>query len=188
MATSAEHVIACTLKPSFGEEQDYFSIFGLAPSCEIDLKQLQIRYRELQQAVHPDRFVHECDRSQRLAQQQAAQVNAAYNTLKSPLLRAQYLMECAGQSHPAERTVQDASFLMAQIDLRERLDEAAGDMDALDHLMSDVRQQILAHQQSFAQAWQKQEWVSAQSAVDKLQFATKLSQEIEERQAYLLDS
>lgn len=187
MATSAEHVIACTLKPSFGEEQDYFSIFGLEPSCDIDLANLQVRYRQLQQIVHPDRFAHECDRSQRLAQQQAAQVNAAYNALKSPLLRAQYLMLCAGQSHAPERTVRDASFLLAQIELRERLDEAAGDIDALDRLMTDVRAQIVLHQQSFAEAWQKQDWIAAQSAIDKLQFATKLSQEIEDRQEYLLD-
>jgi molecular chaperone HscB len=187
MATSAEHVIACTLKPAFGEQQDYFSIFGLVPSYTVDLEDLRVRYRQLQQAVHPDRFAHECDRSQRLAQQQAAQVNAAYNTLKSPLLLAQYLMACAGQECPSERTVQDANFLMAQIELRERLDEAAGDIDALDQLMADVRQKLALHQLSFAEAWQKQDWALAQTAIDKLQFATKLSQEIEDRQELLLD-
>jgi len=187
MATSAEHVIACTLKPAFGEQQDYFSIFGLVPSCVVDLDDLRVRYRQLQQAVHPDRFAHECDRSQRLAQQQAAQVNAAYNTLKSPLLRAQYLMARAGQERAAERTVQDAGFLMTQIELRERLDEAANDLNTLDQLMVDVRQKIAQHQQSFAEAWQKQEWLAAQNAIDKLQFATKLSLEIEDRQEHLLD-
>ncbi len=83
--------------------------------------------------------------------------------------------------------MRDASFLLAQIELRERLDEAAGDIDALDRLMTDVRAQIVLHQQSFAEAWQKQDWIAAQSAIDKLQFATKLSQEIEDRQEYLLD-
>ena len=70
MAESAEHAIVCTLTPSVDMQQDYFSLFGLQPSCEIDLVDLAARYRQLQQAVHPDRFMRECDRSQRLTQQQ----------------------------------------------------------------------------------------------------------------------
>ncbi|MEZ5539646.1 MAG: Fe-S protein assembly co-chaperone HscB [Pseudomonadales bacterium] len=187
MATSTEHAIACTLKPLLSDEQDYFSIFGLQPSWEVDVAQLAERYRQLQQAVHPDRFMRECDRSQRLAQQQAAQVNAAFNTLKSPLLRAQYLLEREGQAHAQERTVHDGAFLMAQIELRERLDDAAGDLSALDQLTADVQQQSRQYQHQFADYWQKKDWSAAQSAVDKLQFATKLLQEIENRQELLLD-
>lgn len=187
MATSAEHAIACTLKPLLSDEQDYFSMFGLQPSCDVDVTQLAERYRQLQQAVHPDRFMRECDRSQRLAQQQAAQVNTAFNTLKSPLLRAQYLLERAGQSHALERTVHDGAFLMAQIELRERLEDAAGDLPALDHLTADVQQQTQHYQEQFAASWQKNDWTAAQSAVDKLQFATKLLHEIENRQELLLD-
>ncbi len=53
--------------------------------------------------------------------------------------------------------------------------------------MADVRQKLALHQLSFAEAWQKQDWALAQTAIDKLQFATKLSQEIEDRQELLLD-
>lgn len=187
MAVSAEHAIACTLKPSLDPRQDYFSIFGLEPSCEIDLADLAVRYRQLQQAVHPDRFMRECERSQRLAQQQAAQVNAAYNTLKSPLTRAQYLLELAGQQRAPEITLHDPAFLFQQMELRERLDESAKDIHALDLLLTDVKKTICDYEQSFAAAWQAADWLQAQMMVDKLQFATKLAHEIDDRQARLLD-
>lgn len=187
MAVSAEHAIACTLKPSLDPRQDYFSIFGLEPSCKIDLADLAARYRQLQQAVHPDRFMRECERSQRLAQQQAAQVNAAYNTLKSSLPRAQYLLELAGQHRAPETTLHDPAFLFQQMELRERLDESAKDIHALDLLLVDVKNTICDYEQSFAAAWQAGDWPKAQITVDKLQFASKLAHEIDDRQARLLD-
>lgn len=187
MAISAEHTIICTLTPSVDALQDYFSLFGLAPSCEVDLADLAVRYRHLQQAVHPDRFMRDCDRSQRLAQQQAAQVNAAYNTLKSPLKRAQYLLELAGQQRAPETTLHDSAFLFEQMELRERLDESAKNIDALDALLVDVNKAIQDYEQSFAAVWQSKNWQQAQLLVDKLQFATKLAHEIDDRQARLLD-
>lgn len=187
MAVSAEHAIACTLKPSLDPRQDYFSIFGLEPSCEIDLADLAVRYRQLQQAVHPDRFMRECERSQRLAQQQAAQVNAAYNTLKSPLTRAQYLLELAGQQRAPEITLHDPAFLFQQMELRERLDESARDVQALDGLLGDVKKSIQDYEKSFSISWAESDWPQAQVMVDKLQFATKLAHEIDDRQARLLD-
>ena len=187
MTASADHAIVCTLKPSLDIRQDYFSIFGLEPGCDIDLVELSSRYRQLQQAVHPDRFMRECERSQRLAQQQAAQVNAAYNALRSPLLRAQYLLELAGQQRAPEITLHDPEFLFQQMELRERLDESAKDIHALDQLLVDVKKSICDYEKFFAAAWQASDWPQAQLMVDKLQFATKLAQEIDDRQARLLD-
>ncbi|HQQ63269.1 MAG TPA: Fe-S protein assembly co-chaperone HscB [Pseudomonadales bacterium] len=181
------HGIVCTLKPSVDLQQDYFSLFGLQPSSHVDVAELSARYRHLQQAVHPDRFMRECDRSQRLAQQQAAQVNTAYQTLKSPLARAQYLLELAGQQRAQETTLHDPVFLMEQMELRERLDDASRDIDALDGLLADVRVASQQYLQDFSEAWQKQDWPRAQLLVDKLQFSSKLGQEIGDRQARLLD-
>lgn len=187
MAASAEHAIICALKPSVDMRQDYFSIFGLQPSCDIDPADLAVRYRQLQQAVHPDRFMRDCEQSQRLAQQQAAQVNTAYNTLKSSLKRAQYLLELAGRQRAPETTLHDPVFLFEQMELRERLDESANDISALDALLVDVKKTIQDYEKYFAIAWRAEDWSQAQLMVDKLQFATKLAYEIDDRQARLLD-
>lgn len=181
------HADICTLKPALDLQKDYFAVFGLQPACDIDLAQLAATYRSLQQLVHPDRFTRDCDRTQRLAQQQAAMVNAAYQTLKSPLARAQYLLELAGQVRTQESTLRDADFLMQQMLLRERLDEAAGSLEVLDALLVDVRASQQQYQQDFAAAWQRRDWPQARVLVDKLQFADKLAREIGDRQARLLD-
>ncbi len=141
----------------------------------------------MQQTVHPDRFLRECDRSQRLAQEQAALVNEAYQTLKTPLKRAQYLLMLAGQQSPQEQTTQDVSFLMEQMVLRERLDESSTDIVALDQLLADIRNTLDDYQVLFSKAWLEKDWPLAKQLVVKLQFASKLAFEIDERQARLLD-
>ncbi len=192
LASDAVGVIAggpvfCTLKPTLDLKKDYFSVFGLLPSCNIDFAALSATYRSLQQLVHPDRFTRECDRTQRLALQQAAHVNAAYETLKSPLKRAQYLLRLAGIERPTETTTSDHAFLLEQLQLREQLEDAADDMDALDGLLAEVRAGVAVQGQVFSVAWQQKSWPVAEASVDKLQFMSKLVQQIEERQERLLD-
>lgn len=181
------HADICTLKPALDLRDNYFSVFGMEPACDIDLAQLSATYRSLQQQVHPDRFTRECDRTQRMAQQQAALVNTAYNALKLPLARAQYLLELAGQHREPETTLRDPAFLMEQMSLRERLEESAGNLAALDALLVDVTKARDSYWRDFAAAWQSRDWQHAQLQVDKLQFASKLAHEIDERQARLLD-
>lgn len=181
------HADICTLKPSLDLRSDYFAVFGIKPAFIIDQQQLATTYRTLQQMVHPDRFTRECDRTQRLAQQQAAHVNEAYNTLKSPLARAQYLLELAGQHRAGETTLRDPAFLLAQMALRERLEASQHDLPSLDQLLASVRDDEARYQEAFAEAWQREDWCLARMLVDKMQFAAKLVQEIDLCQARLLD-
>lgn len=61
----------------------HFALFDLKPGFEIDPERLAVRYRELARTVHPDRFVDAPEREQRLALEHAAQLNEAYQVLRS---------------------------------------------------------------------------------------------------------
>jgi len=76
--------------------QNFFELFGLDASFDLDLQLLSERYRELQREHHPDRHAHKGEREQRLAVQATAHLNEAFETLKTPLLRAQYLLKLEG--------------------------------------------------------------------------------------------
>lgn len=73
--------------------KNYFELFGLSVQFDVDIRSVADRYRELQRATHPDQFASGTDQEQRIAVEQAALVNDAYQTIKSPLKRAQYLLE-----------------------------------------------------------------------------------------------
>lgn len=101
---------------------NYFELFGLPVSFDIDTVALTGRYRDLQRRVHPDRFASATDRERRLSVQQASMINEAFQTLKSPLKRARYLLGLHGMEvNDESNTVMDAAFLMQQMEYRESL-------------------------------------------------------------------
>ena len=100
----------------------YFKVFDLPVAYVIDTRLLKARYLALQQKFHPDRFAGGSAEEQRLAVQSAAALNQAYEVLRCPVQRGQYLLEIAGVENPgAEKTNADIDFLIGQMNLREQL-------------------------------------------------------------------
>ena len=174
---------------------NHFELFGVPVGFDIDTSQLAEKYRELQRVLHPDRFANATDRERRLSVQQAARVNEAYQTLRSPLRRARYLLELRGVEFDDERqTHLDPEFLMAQMELREALATVRGEADpfaALNRLMTALARERQALEAELTQQLAKTDDEAALEAarqlVQKLQFFARLQEEAEELEESLLD-
>lgn len=105
---------------------DHFHRLALEPAFKIDADALDRHYTDAQRLLHPDRFVRRAPRERRFAMEHATAVNEAYEALKSPLRRAEYLLELAGRPVRAEgqHTVDDTELLMHALKMREALAEA----------------------------------------------------------------
>ena len=174
--------------------RNYFELFQLPQACEVDRKLLAERYRELQKAVHPDRFAGDSDRQQRLSVQYAAYVNEAFDTLKNPLPRMMYLLKLSGREVELEKnTIMDPAFLVEQMELREAVGELRGHANPeakLERLMDHVDQDIEDYQAQFKKCWEagdKKSLSAAQAIVRKMQFMVKLAAELEQLESELLD-
>ncbi|MEK9649239.1 MAG: Fe-S protein assembly co-chaperone HscB [Gammaproteobacteria bacterium] len=75
---------------------NFFEIFSLPASFQVDVSSLEAQYRKLQAEYHPDRFSCAADSERVQALQLASLINDAYETLKSPLKRAAYLLTLNG--------------------------------------------------------------------------------------------
>jgi molecular chaperone HscB len=94
-------------------QRDFFGLFGLAPVFRLDEAALESAYREVQTQVHPDRYAHLSDTEKRVSMQWATRVNEAYRTLRTPLLRACYLLQLNGVDPGLEtNTAMLPAFLM----------------------------------------------------------------------------
>ncbi len=112
---------------------NYFQLFNIEVSFDVDLQQLSSSYQTLQKTVHPDKFAHASEQDQRIAVQKSAHINDAYQTLKNPLQRAKYILVQRGIEMPNEQhSFSDTHFLMRQMELREMLEDVrhAGDVGA----------------------------------------------------------
>jgi len=163
-------------------QQDYFQLFDVAPSFRMDTAQLERQYRALQAQVHPDKFAHLSDAEQRVALQRATLVNEAYQTLRSPIRRARYLLSLHGVDTQEESdTAMPVDFLMAQMEWREAVAEAqqARDVAALERIEARVQHETRELEYGLAVTIDTEhDYAAAAGLVRKLRFTEKLAEEI----------
>jgi molecular chaperone HscB len=163
---------------------NFFSLFNLPISFDVDMQLLTARYQVLQKTTHPDKYATSSERERRLAAQSTAQINEAFNTLKSPLLRAQYLLQLNGidMQHSANL---DNNFLIQQIELREALTQV-NDLNQLNAQLAILEQHEQQLQTQLRQQLLAQDYTAAKLNVHKLQFFSKLRTEIADLEERLL--
>jgi len=162
------------------------TVFAIEPN---DLDQ---RFQQLQRVLHPDKFASASDAERRWSVQAAARVNEAYQTLKQPLKRANYLLELQGLMLNEETDTQmDPMFLMEQMELREALGDVESASDpyaALDKLSTQLSAQINDSASAFSSAASSEDWPQARTVVRQWQFLEKLRQEAQSLEARLDDA
>ena len=160
--------------------QNHFELFQLQPRFGIDLAQLERAYREVQNQVHPDKFVTAGTAEQRVAMQWATHANTAYQTLKNPLKRATYLCELNGVDLQAEsNTAMPVAFLMQQMEWRERLDDVRSDLTGVQELESalrEVRNHLLAQ---IGRQLDNAEFQDAAQSIRQLMFLEKFNDDLD---------
>ncbi|MBT9568879.1 MAG: Fe-S protein assembly co-chaperone HscB [Thiobacillus sp.] len=167
--------------------RNHFELFSLPQSYALDRDKLDSAYRDLQGAVHPDRFASRPEAEQRVAMQWATQANEAYQTLRHPVNRGVYLLRLQGiDALDANNTKMAPAFLMQQMEWREAIDEARAaksDPDkgiaALDALSDELR---AAHRRIEAQLAEQidmaHDYAAASETVRQLRFMDKLIAEV----------
>lgn len=194
-STSNTRIVGC---------MNHFEMFNLPAQFALDSADLQRRYRQLQQTLHPDRFANASERDRLLAVQRSAQLNDAYTTLREPLARAEYLLQLQGIDLAHEQTtLRDPEFLMAQMEWRERLAEIEEELARGRQLREDSRGRQLSPKgltacplaleqaqrdlevearqlfEQLQQALEAQQYEPAAMLIRKLKFMAKLRTELD---------
>lgn len=162
--------------------QDFFELFGLPARFALDAAALERAYREIQAAVHPDRFAHASEAERRASMQWATHVNEAYQTLRSPIKRAAYLLRRRGIDPQFEtNTAMPPEFLLEQMEWREAVEEASGSADvrALDRLSSRLGAELThLYGDIGVQFDERGDIAAAAETLRKLMFLEKVGSEI----------
>ncbi|MFV0576929.1 MAG: co-chaperone HscB [Vibrio sp.] len=169
---------------------NHFELFGLPQQFDVETAALSEQFRELQRRFHPDKFAASSERDRLLAVQKAAEINDAFQTLKAPILRAEYILSLQGVDIRAEQqTMSDPMFLMEQMELREEAEEITHQADpesALFDFDSKVQKMYQNQTQELKNLLDEANWEQAADAVRKLKFIDKLKREIEQIEDKLL--
>ncbi len=162
--------------------QNYFELFGLEPTFNLDLAALESNYRKIQSESHPDRFVTASGTEKLQSMQTATLANEAYQTLKIPANRAKYILELQGINAIAEtNTAMPAEFLMQQMEWREALEDANTEknINTLEILLTEMRVEAKKLQLSLGDLLDaKKDYNAATEVTRKLIFIDKVCADI----------
>jgi molecular chaperone HscB len=166
---------------------DHFTRLGLAPSFDVELADMERNYFKLQRTFHPDRFATKSAKEKAFSLQQTTSLNEAYETLKDPLRRAQYLLVLKGRELQGQegQTVNDPALLMEAMEMRENLAEADS-VEQVDGIVADVKQQVDACIAALSQAFLGNDLDVAGTQSLRLKYLTKLIDDARLRRRGLL--
>ncbi|XP_046545304.1 iron-sulfur cluster co-chaperone protein HscB-like [Haliotis rubra] len=126
-ASSELYFCECGVVQASISDMNYFSLFGIDITFDIDEQSLSRMHKDLQMKLHPDKFTLKSEEERHHADQQSALVNKGYYTLLKPLSRGLYMLEHYGYAIEESTGDVDPEFLMDIMDMNERLDEAGSD-------------------------------------------------------------
>src|SRR6266851_7858436 len=116
----------CSQVLALGRHGDYFKFFGLPRKLRIEPADLEERFRALSRQFHPDYFYNATPAERRASLERSSYLNDAYRTLRSPIVRVEYLLKLEGLAPkgPAEASKEVPAALLEEVfALNEELDE-----------------------------------------------------------------
>jgi molecular chaperone HscB len=165
---------------------DRFARLDLPVQFDTDGAELDRRYFALQRQLHPDRFAARTARERAVSQSQAVALNEAYETLKDPLSRAEYMLKLNGVDVNPDgcNTVRDPTLLMEQMERREALAEAET-REAVDAIATETRGELDRGLKAASAAFEKNDLEAAEVEITRLKYLSKLLDETRVRRARL---
>src|SRR5436190_16349538 len=131
-------------------ETDFFKFFGMERKLTLDQQALQKRFYELSRQWHPDRFSRKSPDEQAQALEATAVVNNGYRTLRSPVHRAEYLLQQEGFPIGEQRSKDVPPELLEEVfelnmmleELREGDESARTQLEAAKSNFLGLREQV----------------------------------------------
>jgi molecular chaperone HscB len=102
---------------------DAFGLLGLPAQFDLDPSVIEAAFFDRSKELHPDRFANAPAAERVVALSRSRALNDAYQTLKKPVPRAEYMLQLAGVKIGDNEQL-DPTFLMEILELREELAEA----------------------------------------------------------------
>ena len=161
--------------------QNYFELFDLETSFFISDSNLKDSYRREIARFHPDKYASKTDSEKLQALQNTSLLNTAFDSIKSPLNRASYLLKLDGIDPFDEKdTAMAHDFLISQIELREELEviELKTDSDQLEDFILRIESHIQSKVESISNAFQvNSDSLQIKKDVRELKFYEQLAKE-----------
>lgn len=168
--------------------RSYFDILETGKKLELDAEALQSKYYKLSRKNHPDLFLSKGEAEYKKALDESSLINKAYNTLKDPITRANYILEIdAPQIANEKSNIVHNDLLEDVMEMQEKIGdyhEASGDSkEALKKELELIRTGLSQKMESLKAEMNKifNEYDNSNEASKKDSILKKLKSELHKR-------
>ncbi len=156
---------------------NYFEIFGLQQSFEIDTKQIKNTYLLLQKKYHPDKAKNDEEKISFL--NLSIELNEGYKLLMNDLTRAEYILKLAGMDLNDERSTHRIDNMILSNALADR--ELLEELSSLDEILKFQHNKLAEENEILLKLkyeFKSQNYKQALSETIKLKYHLKLLEDI----------
>lgn len=124
---------------------NYFELFDLPMSFEIDVNLLNMKYIVLQKQFHPDYFTQSDEAEQQDVLEKSSLLNKALQVLRTPDRLIPYVLQLMGTITDDEKFQLPPDFLMEMMELNEELSADSGkEIEAINQALEQEVKPLLA--------------------------------------------
>ncbi|CAE6428819.1 unnamed protein product [Rhizoctonia solani] len=172
---------ACSNIAPLPSTTSYYELFDLPEnSYKIDTKDLRNRFLKTQRLTHPDAWSAKPEKDKAAAATYSSFVNKGYETLKSPLKRAEYLLSLRGTETGETDSLEDKHFIMEIMDMRENA-EVAETREDLESLLEENSEQVQNEIDTISKAFESGYFTTAKEASVRLKYRLGVEDSINAR-------
>jgi len=153
-------------------KQNFFELFNIEISVDINKSDLDEKVKILQNNFHPDKFTNGSDFEKRLALQISSYINDGYKILGDIVLRVEYILKINNFNKDESTTINDIGFLQEQImhnelieSLKENLEE-----NVIDDNLSSIKLKLKNTINNIKLSYQDREFEDMWQNLSKLRF------------------
>lgn len=125
-----------------------FAVLGLAPTFEVDVKDVRRRLTRTSRDIHPDFFGTASVAEQQLAERNSARLNKAFDILSDDAARADWLVRSLGGPDEQAERAMPREFLMEVLEWNEVLEEARANKSQVDARLDPLESALRARREA----------------------------------------
>lgn len=164
----------CKSLQEMPEDLTYFDIIGVKKDFDVDKDDLQRKYRQMQNRLHPDKFSNTTEEEKQISEKLSSLINKAYYTLSHPLQRGIYLLKLNNISLPESTTNVDPEFLMDILEKNEEIETASKDEKTAIKLIVENRKTLADLTKNVSEAFKRQDNETAKQLLIKMRYYTSI--------------
>ena len=153
-------------------KQNFFELFNIEISVDINKSDLDEKVKILQNNFHPDKFTNGSDFEKRLALQISSYINDGYKILGDIVLRVEYILKINNFNKDESTTINDIGFLQEQIMYNELIESLKENLEEniIDNNLSGIKLKLKNTINNIKLSYQDREFEDMWQNLSKLWF------------------